>query len=248
MASSSETGHAKNVANFENIMSICTGYGAKYNPGNNALKLQELNLLLNSAKNSLTAVNVALPPFDNAVAARDSAFAPVNKLITRVVNALGASDVPTQTVATAKTISRKIQGKRASDKTPALANDPATPENGSQKSISASQMSFDNRISNLEKLIQLLSAQDGYSPNEPELQVSSLTAVHETLKSTNSAAINALVPLSNTRIERNNLLYAKDSGLVDIAADIKKYIKSVFGATSPQFKQISGLKFTRVKS
>ena len=29
---------------------------------------------------------------------------------------------------------------------------------------------------------------------------------------------------------------------------VKKYVKSVFGATSPEFKQVSGLEFTRLKN
>lgn len=32
MASTSETGHAKNVANFSTLISFCTAYGTKYNP------------------------------------------------------------------------------------------------------------------------------------------------------------------------------------------------------------------------
>jgi hypothetical protein len=38
-------------------------------------------------------------------------------------------------------------------------------------------------------------------------------------------------------------LYNPLSGLVKTALDVKKYVKSVFGASSPQDKQISGLKF-----
>lgn len=36
-----------------------------------------------------------------------------------------------------------------------------------------------------------------------------------------------------------------ETGLVDIVDDVKKYVKSLFGASTPQYKQISGLKFTR---
>jgi len=38
----SETGHAKNVANFEDLISFATGYGATYNPSKNSLKIQQL--------------------------------------------------------------------------------------------------------------------------------------------------------------------------------------------------------------
>ncbi|MDP3915182.1 MAG: hypothetical protein Q8R96_15750 [Bacteroidota bacterium] len=35
------------------------------------------------------------------------------------------------------------------------------------------------------------------------------------------------------------------TGLIDVATASKMYIKLVFGATSPQYKQVGSLKFTR---
>lgn len=131
---------------------------------------------------------------------------------------------------------------------PPIVDDPYTPEDESQKSISASQMSFDNRIENMDKLIQLLSAQTGYTPNETDLKVTTLTTLLADMRTKNTGAINALTPLSNARIARNTILYATGTGLVDTAGEVKKYVKSVFGGTSPQYKQVSGLKFTKVKT
>lgn len=37
-----ETGHAKNVANFQDLISFCEGYGATYNPSKEALKIPQL--------------------------------------------------------------------------------------------------------------------------------------------------------------------------------------------------------------
>ena len=98
----------------------------------------------------------------------------------------------------------------------------------------------------MDKLIQLLSAQPGYAPNETDLQIASLTTLLAGMKTKNTDVINALAPVSNSRIARNNILYTEDTGLVDIAGHVKKYVKSVFGASSPQYKQVSGLKFTKV--
>jgi len=241
-----EGGHAKNVANFEDLISFCTGYGTQYNPSKAGIKLPAMNTLFTSAKNSLTAINTALPPSTNAINAREIVFTPLSKLITRVVNAVAASNVSKQVLPDVKTIARKIQGKRGSKKLPTIVDNPNTPQDESQKSISASQMSFDNRIQNMEKLIQLLASQTGYAPNETDLKVTTLTTLLANMRTKNTAAINALTPLSNARIARNNILYAKGTGLVDIAGEVKNYVKSVFGGTSPQYKQISKLKFTKV--
>ena len=62
-----------------------------------------------------------------------------------------------------------------------------------------------------------------------------------------AAVMNAATPLSNARISRDEELYAGTTGLVDLAGLVKKYVKSVFGGDSAQFKQLSDLEFKLVK-
>ncbi len=50
MASTSETGHAKNVANFEDLISFCTSYGTANNPSKAAIQLPALNTLYSNAQ------------------------------------------------------------------------------------------------------------------------------------------------------------------------------------------------------
>ncbi|MDP3149012.1 MAG: hypothetical protein Q8N83_07765 [Ignavibacteria bacterium] len=241
-----ETGHAKNVANFEDLISFCVGCGASYNPSKDSIKLSALTTLHTEAKNKTAAVNTAQTAWSNAIGAREILFNPLSTFITRVVNALEACDVPEPIVDNAKTITRKIQGRRANPKNSPPPADPKLPAEETPKNISASQMGFDNRIAHLDKLIVLLSAQTGYAPNEPELTTAALTTLHANMKSANSLAINTFTTLSNARVERDKTLYQEKTGLVPIAGEVKKYVKSVFGATSPQCKQLTGLKFTEL--
>jgi len=76
MASTSETGHSKNVANFEELIFIVTSYDKDYNPAKSVLKLTALNSQLTAAKDSLTNVNSAFPPYILAIADRETSFAP----------------------------------------------------------------------------------------------------------------------------------------------------------------------------
>ena len=245
MSSTSETGHAKNVANFQDLISFCNGYGASYNPNKASITLAALGTKQTDAITALAAVNTNIPASTNAINQREILFNPLNKLITRVLNAVAASDVSKQVIDDVKTIARKLQGKRATPKIPTIIDDPTTPANESQKSISASQMSFDQRIQNMDKLIQLLTSLPGYKPNEPELSIAALTTLFNNMIAANTAAINAYTPLSNARIERNKILYNDITGLVTVAANVKTYIKSLFGATSPQYSQVNKLKFTK---
>ena len=84
-------------------------------------------------------------------------------------------------------------------------------------------------------------------PNVEDLKVDSLKTLQADLKVKNNDVVVASIQLSNARIARNEILYKPLTGLIDVAFDLKVYIKSVFGATSPQYKQISKLKFVDKK-
>lgn len=245
MASTSETGHAKNVANFEDMISFCTGYGGSYNPSKAAIQLPNLSALHGNAANAVTNVNTVNIAFINATNARQIAFNPVKPLATRIVNALDATEATDELVKDAKTLNRKIQGARKG-KVTKPETPPTPPDNPAQdKQISVSQQSYDSLIENFGKLSELAASEPTYTPNEMDLQVATLTIFHNNLKATNTAVINATTSISNARITRNNILYADKTGLYDIAQEVKKYVKSVFGATSPQYKQVSKIKFTK---
>ena len=247
MTNTSETGHAKNVTNLESLITSIIALETSYNPSRDSIKLTSLQTLLTASTESLNAVNIAQAAYSNAVAARKVAFEPFGKLITRVMNSLKASGTSTQVVQSARTIVRKLQGRRASAKITEEEKKALEAEGKEVNQISASQMSFDNRIENFDRLIMLLSSIPLYNPNEEELKVETLKALHNQLKEKNTEVILPIVQLSNSRIARNKILYSENTGLVDVALDSKTYIKSIFGATSPQYKQISKLRFIRPK-
>jgi len=243
MASTSETGHAKNVANFESLISFVKGYGSTYNPSKDSIRIEALEVILANTKKSLIDIDTVSPAYTNAVSAREFAFAPLSKIITRVNNAIKATDTTEQVDESVKTLVRKLQGNRASAKISDEEKKQLEAEGKEVNQISASQMGYDNRLENLYKLIMLLSSIPQYNPNEEELKISTLTAMYEDLKSKNEAVVETTTPLSNSRIARNEVMYKPLAGLVDIAFDTKVYIKSVFGPSSPQYKQVSKLEF-----
>jgi len=49
-------------------------------------------------------------------------------------------------------------------------------------------------------------------------------------------------------INRNQIFYNLLSGLVQTAKEVKQYIKSIYGANSPQYRQVSGLEFKVIKN
>lgn len=56
MASTSETGHAKNIANFQDLIAFVVGYGTTYNPSKNTLKIPQLNTIATTSQTKLADV------------------------------------------------------------------------------------------------------------------------------------------------------------------------------------------------
>ncbi len=242
MASVSETGHAKNVANLQDLISFVTGYGATYNPTKNALKLPQLTALATTSQTSLADVVTKNTAFNNKVNERVVAFSNLKSLSTRLINALQTTDATTEKIADAKGFNKKLQGIRAKAVTT-----PPDPNAPAPATISTSQQSYDQQIQHLAGIISVLQSETTYAPNENDLKIVTLTAKQADLTAKNNAVATAYTNISNSRISRDTTLYGTDTGLLDIATEVKKYVKSVYGATSPQFAQVKGIVFTKKK-
>ncbi|NVO02380.1 MAG: hypothetical protein HXX09_06715 [Bacteroidetes bacterium] len=248
-----ETGNSINIGNLELLISICTGYGTTYNPSKVSIKLPALNTLLTTSQASNALVSDKLNLYSTAVDAREIILNPLSPFITRILSALKSSEVTKELISDAKSIIRKLTGKRATPKTKlpnnATTDTPILSEDLTQalgpKEISSSQMNVDNRIANLARLINLLASDPGYNPNEADLKVTALNSLLTSMKTKNTAVINAITALTNARINRNKVLYKDGTGLYDITTAVKAYVKSVYGATSLEYKTVSRIKFTK---
>ncbi|MCX6232782.1 MAG: hypothetical protein NTZ33_14685 [Bacteroidetes bacterium] len=247
MSNNSENGHANNVAKLNELISYALSYGSAYNPAKAALKIAAMQTIVSSAKTANDAVNAALPLYRNAVDARESAFLPLSGLVRRSMNFLKASDTTDLVDESVNILARKLLGERATAKLTEEEKKALAAEGKSVKEISTSQMGYDLRIDNFDKFIKMLASIPLYAPNETDLKIAALTACYNDLKLKNAAVLAAWVPLSNARIARNEILYKEITGLHDLAIDAKLYIKSAFGSLSPQYKQISKLKFTNIR-
>ena len=242
MATFSEIGHAKNIANFQDLIAFVESYGSIYNPSKNALKLPQLNALVTLSQTHLEEVITKNTIYNNAVNERIIEFANLKGLSTRIINALETTDATKEKVNNAKTFNRKLQGKRASQPTT-----PADPNALAPNTISASQQSYDQQIQHLGGLIAVLQTEASYTPNETDLTIAGLTTKQANLNAKNNAVSVAYANVSNSRITRNNTLYNNETGLVQTATEVKKYIKSIFGATSQEYAQVKGIQFKKIK-
>ena len=246
MATNSATGHVKNVDNLDTLISSVVGYGATYNPAKNSLKLSALQAMVASGRNVIAGEHIGKVAEKNAGDARLAAFKLLGPLVTRAMNALRASDASAQAVEAANMIARKIKGNTNSSKKKEAESADAAMDANPVRHIISQRTDFETRLDLFDLFIKQITSIPQYNPNETELKVAGLSAFFIELKTKNTAAINAATQHSNARISRNEVLNRDSSGLVDIALDTKLYVKSVYGATSPQYKQIAKLVFKKI--
>jgi hypothetical protein len=245
MASTSETGHAKNLSQFGNLIFFCEGYGPAYNPVKSDLPVAALHALLDKGRVALDQSEAGRVAYNNTLNARMPLYKSLQPRCTQVVSALAACGIADEVVKDAQGILRKLRGKRAPGK---RSEPPTGGEQPAGGTHSVSQQSYVQQAEHLAKLIELLLAEPLYKPNEAHLKTPVLQQLLQQLRTINAGVAQAYVAWSNARLKRNVVLYQQDTGLVPVALEVKQYIKSVFGAASPQYRQVQGLQFTRTRN
>lgn len=264
MASNYETGHTKNAAHFESLISFITSFGAPYNPSNSQFAVAAMKVQLTAARSALATAQTQKTTWQNTTDAREVAFKPLKPLATKIVNAFAVSGVSAEVVDNAKAINRKLQGKRAggSQKDDTKAEEIPTredtkteegstkdgdtkspDENPGKKQISASRQSYDSLVEHFNALLELAKQTPLYKPNEAELKVNALQVTYNNLVTVNSAAINGETAIAAGLAARNLIMYKPVTGMVDTGLGAKLYIKSVFGAASQQYNEVKKLEF-----
>ena len=138
----------------------------------------------------------------------------------------------------AKSLNRTIQGGKKKTIIP-------PDENGEpNNTVSTSRQSYTQMAENFGILLQLLATISTYNPNEDDLKLTNLTTYQESLVSSTQSVDQTEAELNAKIIERDQILYADGTGLYTIAQNVKKYVKSLYGATSPEYSNVSAIKFT----
>lgn len=241
MASTSEKGHAKNIANANLLNTQIIALGASYNPSNPKLKLTNLQNIYTNSFSNQEAVNTQVAPYSIAVDNRENIFKPFGKQITKLRKAYKATEGVTQAqLEDFMTIARKLKGIRK------VNNAPTTDTTEEQTQHSTSQMSYDQRTNNVDLLISLLKNTPNYNPNEPEYQVATLQEQKNQMLQATQAVANTFIPLNNARSTRNNTMYISADNLVDTFNTTKDYLFTILDSNSVQYKSISKIKFRKI--
>lgn len=247
MVSISETGYVKLKSNLGVIISTAEGIGTKFNPTDDRIKLPALKAAELNASGAIDNVRALYPAYSSAVNARETAFAPLGKLVTRITSALKACGASIKDCESVMTLARKFKGTRATPKLTEEEKKTAAEQGTEIVQASSSQMSYDNRLDFLNGIIKILQGNEKYAPNEADLKTENLRKLYEDLVKLNDAVIAANTPLYLARVKRNQILFNPETGIVVLGMLAKAYIRSIYGTTDPVYRRISSLAFTNKK-
>ena len=239
MSSTSEVGHAKNIANLNLLNTNIIALGAIYNPSNPNLLLANLQNQYNENFANQESVNNKVAPYSIAVDEREIIFKPLNRELSKLRKAYKATEGVTEMqLEDFMSIVRKLKGIRKVSK-------PQTDPEQEQNQYSVSQMSYDQRTNNLDLLIALLQNTPNYNPNETEYKVQTYQDKKAKMLVKTQNVANAYIPLNNARSLRNNKMYITENNLVDNGNKAKDYLFTILDSNSPQYKAISKIKFKK---
>lgn len=238
MKKNPETGNEVNISNFDELYKRCEAIGITYKPSNEAITLPALAKLLANAKQAQKAVNVAESDLKTKNNLRVVAFRKVKPLATRVINALICTKTMPGMIDHMRSLLHKIRGTRVKPlaKPDPVVNDP----NAKKRTRSVSEQSFISMMAHLHKVISLLNTIPEYQPNEEDLQPIALNALLADLAAKHDAVSDCYIILDAARTNRDSLLYAHDTGLVDIALTVKAYAKSI---GEKEYRSVSSIPF-----
>jgi hypothetical protein len=238
MARTPESSHAKNIDNLRIIAERATSYGVVYNPPTQPIKVVNMNAMYTVANGLHEDENTAYEATKLPINAREVLFNKVKRLVTRTINLYEVTEATKQAKKDARGLVRKITGSnvkiiRLEDGTP----DP--------NHISNSHQGYVQVLDNFKKLVELYRSDVNYAPNETNINIASLDTWVTNLEDSMTGVSAVLSNEVHVRNLRDKYVYTMDTGLIDVGLACKKYIKSLFGPTSVEYKAIEGIIFTR---
>ncbi|MBL0309964.1 MAG: hypothetical protein IPP77_09880 [Bacteroidetes bacterium] len=247
MASNAETGHTLNIFNFKKLHDKCDSFGPTYQPGNPNITVANLFSLWSAADGQNNNMNGILANSKVPINQRVQAFEPLNKIVTNSFNYLKSASGDKELIKDCKGYADKIRGSRVKKPVVVLLP-PDDPANPNPDWVSNSHLSYVQRITNFKIYIDLLATSPEYTPNEATITIANLNPLYDSLKAMNdNIEATVIAPLEAARNGRNHLLYDKDTGLIDISLKVKDYVKSLFGSSADETKQVVKMKLVRFK-
>lgn len=242
MANTKESGHRKNVAQFEGLVGFVKSLGTTYESGNSELELTNIEALLESSRTALNDWYSAESNYAITASEKQDLHRGVPKMITRIMNQIRASKVSKVILDDATLIARSFQPARPKQKELSAGAAMSTEHPVTTSTRSRGNTSYNKVMENVSRMIALVEDIPTYTPKNTELTLVGLQSWLDELKAAETKSMQAQIELNHARMERDRLLYS-ENGLVVNARKVKQQLRATFGYNSPVSKKVTPYRF-----
>jgi hypothetical protein len=234
--------HVKIAGTYEGFVKICSGFGG-YHPGSTNLQLNALQELSVKARQTLEQKDVARSVLNKVTNQREIAFTSFKKRVSAVLFALDASGASEQAMKDARVFFRQIKG-RTKSREPLPSGAAAEPVIKVRAARSGGYEAWVNQFS---QLVEMVSQETSYQPNEPHLTVAALRELVVELQGHNTSVKEAQAGFFHARVALHEVFYGETNSIVATTRAAKKYLRSVYGLNSNEYSQVRKINFRKLK-
>jgi len=233
--------HIKNVQAFEKLLGVCTGLGGNYKPGKQNLRVSVMHSMYVKAQQTLSEVKEAKTLYNQATNHREDLFKSTDKLASGIYNVLQASGANPLTIDDARSaLNKLLKGVRSTGERNVASVEPLP-----SKKWAGFGRDYSTRIQSFAQLVDIVSKDASYSPEEEELKVETLLQQVGALQAANTRVLQASLTVAKARSKRNEVLYGAESSLYKTVKAVKAYVKGIFGVKSPSYQLLVEARFTK---
>jgi hypothetical protein len=235
---------AYNVAAFDKVLGLATQVGDSYKPGNASIERTALIALLEESRKSITAVLKAEGEVATAVNQRQTAFEMLPQLSAQIVSLAESCGMDEKDLEDLKSLQRRFRSqpfKTSADQVNSTVQT-AEPLPEPRKRRNR-QLSFDNKVVNMEAMIQFLEDHPAYRPTEWEFSADGLKQKLAMLTDANTLANQARSALTGSRAKAKKLVFDRSTGIYGRARMAKKYLRVALGSDADLYKAVKKIKF-----
>lgn len=249
------SGHAKTVSNFKQVVMTVKNMNGHWNPVNDKLKIENMEARHAACEIFLNRVDAAEALDKIKTEARFAAYKSLNEVVRRVVAAMKSCEMDAKMIESATTIKKLIDGTNVSDaaqkrakaaeQRKILLGTEGVESTDDIKAYSVSKQDYDSRLKNFKRLMTLLEQAGNYATNQSDLTLTALNDFATALSDANNATNNAYDQLDNIRKERNDLLYGESDSIVNVVTLTKNELDAMETKQGPNHKKVASFKFNK---
>lgn len=268
-----DSGHLKNVTNFKKLHKVCEGLGAKFTPPAEIYTTAALQNMLAVATNKLNAVRILKIEYGAAITYRNKMMEGLADLVLYMITIFELCHLPEADLKNLRQYYNKMKGVRATpiveEEEVDTEEDDSTPTDGedednegsfeteddfvdddmeeSKKKHSVSQMSIEYMLEHFRGAVDFIDIHNPhYTPEEEELQPAALHIKIQDIETAIDSANQAFDMLYDARMDRNVFMNTDNTGMIDVARGVKKYLRRKYKLNSPTYKKVVPLQFTKI--